>query len=85
MLLVCHSVLAVCVTVVVLVLVVLNQILIGRIFNMSATNYDYTKMFGDICSDAKAMARCACVACNSCTCACACRYTQAISEIDWEL
>ena len=51
---------------------------------MSANDYEYTKMFGDICKDARAMARCACVACNSCTCGCSCRYSQNIDEIDWE-
>ena len=40
---------------------------------MSASTVEYAKMFGEICESAEAMARCACVACNSCTCACSCR------------
>ena len=45
---------------------------------------DYEKMFGSICDDIIAMARCACVICNSCTCACSCRNILDLDEIDWE-
>jgi len=51
---------------------------------MSASVVEYAKMFGEICSDAKAMARCACVACNTCTCACSCRVISELREIEWQ-
>lgn len=35
---------------------------------MSANSVDYAKMFGAICESAVAMAKCACVACNSYDC-----------------
>ncbi|SCW50519.1 Cys-rich radical SAM target, FibroRumin family [Lachnospiraceae bacterium C10] len=50
---------------------------------MSATSVEYEKMFGEICDEANAMARCACVACNSCTCACSCRKTPGSEDIEW--
>lgn len=50
---------------------------------MSANNEAYSKLFGDICDSAVAMARCACVACNSCTCACSCHKSPENSEIEW--
>ena len=50
---------------------------------MGATIVEYQKMFGDICDGVHAMARCACVACNSCTCACACRAISDSGEIEW--
>lgn len=51
---------------------------------MSANSVDYAKMFGAICESVTAMAKCACVACNSCTCACSCRMVPDLGEIDWE-
>jgi Cys-rich radical ribosomally synthesized peptide len=50
---------------------------------MSPTTIEYAKMFGEICNDAKSMARCACVSCNSCTCACSCRMSSEGDEIEW--
>ena len=51
---------------------------------MSANAVEYAKMFGEICESAEAMARCACVACNSCTCACSCRnIPEDMDEIEW--
>lgn len=50
---------------------------------MSATAVDYQKLFGNIENDAVAMARCACVACNSCTCACSCRAMPDFGDIEW--
>lgn len=51
---------------------------------MSANVADYEKMFGNILSDSVAMARCACVACNSCTCACSCHLVpEDMNEIEW--
>jgi len=51
---------------------------------MSASAIEYAKMFGNICEAAEAMARCACVACNSCTCACSCRKVpEDFDEIEW--
>lgn len=45
---------------------------------------DYAKLFGNIIDgDSFAMARCACVACNSCTCACSCRAVPDMEEIGW--
>ena len=51
---------------------------------MSANNEAYSKLFGDICDGTVAMARCACVACNSCTCACSCHKSPENSEIEWQ-
>lgn len=51
---------------------------------MSANSVDYAKMFGTICEGAVAMAKCACVACNSCTCGCSCRNIPDLDELDWE-
>ena len=50
---------------------------------MSANAVEYAKMFGEICGEVQAMARCACVACNSCTCACACRAIPELEDIEW--
>lgn len=50
---------------------------------MSATVIDYNKLFGNIETEAFAMARCACVSCNSCTCACSCRIAPESGEIEW--
>ena len=51
---------------------------------MSATNFDYEKMFGNIVNEATSMAKCACVACNSCTCSCSCRnIPEDMEEIEW--
>ena len=50
---------------------------------MSASETEYVKMFGDICDDILAMAKCACVSCNSCTCACSCRNTCELDELEW--
>lgn len=51
---------------------------------MSVNSVDYAKMYGAICESAVAMAKCACVACNSCTCACSCRKVPDLGEMDWE-
>lgn len=50
---------------------------------MSAKSVDYEKMFGEIFTETVAMARCACVACNSCTCACSCRNVPDFDETEW--
>lgn len=51
---------------------------------MSANNSEYMKLFGEIKNnEVKAMARCACVACNACTCACSCRAIPEFGEIVW--
>ncbi|NMD71294.1 FibroRumin family radical SAM-modified Cys-rich RiPP [Bacillus sp. DNRA2] len=50
---------------------------------MSATNFDYAELFGNIVNEAVVMARCACVACNSCTCACSCKAIPEWEEIEW--
>jgi Cys-rich radical ribosomally synthesized peptide len=50
---------------------------------MIANQAEYAKMFGEICSESKAMARCACVSCNSCTCSCACRRNTEWEGIEW--
>lgn len=50
---------------------------------MSASAVEYAKLFGEICNEAQAMARCACVACNSCTCGCSCREIPELEEIEW--
>ncbi|MBE7015101.1 MAG: FibroRumin family radical SAM-modified Cys-rich RiPP [Ruminococcaceae bacterium] len=50
---------------------------------MSAKVNEYEKLFGNICTEMTAMARCACVACNSCTCACSCRAVPEMEEIAW--
>lgn len=50
---------------------------------MSASVAEYNELFGTICEDVQAMARCACVACNSCTCACSCRNIPELEEIEW--
>ena len=52
---------------------------------MSATLYDYNKLFGIIGKEdifAMGGCRCACVSCNSCTCSCSCRATE-FGEIEW--
>lgn len=50
---------------------------------MSASNKDYAKLFGSICTEQQAMAKCACVACNSCTCGCSCRNIPEQGEFEW--
>lgn len=51
---------------------------------MSVKEMDYKKLFGEIKEEeTKAMARCACVACNSCTCACSCRKSIGAEAIEW--
>ncbi len=51
---------------------------------MSASSAEYAKMFGEIVEMADAMAKCACVACNSCTCSCSCRNVpDDIDDIEW--
>ena len=51
---------------------------------MSASDFDYEKLFGSIVDEAIVMAKCACVACNSCTCACSCRKVpEGMEEIEW--
>ncbi len=50
---------------------------------MCANNTQYQLLFGAICTEVVAMARCACVACNSCTCACSCRAIPDAEEIEW--
>ena len=50
---------------------------------MSANKQDYLQLFGAIESECFAMARCACVACNSCTCACSCRVAPEQEDIAW--
>ena len=50
---------------------------------MSATVFEYSELFGAIQFGASAMAKCACVACNSCTCACSCRAFPEWEEIEW--
>ncbi len=51
---------------------------------MSASSVDYAKMFGAVCDEAVAFAKCACVGCNSCTCACSCRRAEDLDGIEWE-
>ena len=48
-----------------------------------ATKTEYDKMFGNIETEAFAMARCACIACNSCMCACSCRIAPELDELGW--
>lgn len=51
---------------------------------MSATNMEYMQLFGVIENGTFAMARCACVSCNSCTCACSCRAVpDDLGGIEW--
>lgn len=50
---------------------------------MSANLTTYAKLFGNIGKEMNAMARCACVACNSCTCACSCKAVPDAEEIVW--
>lgn len=50
---------------------------------MSATEKNYEELFGNIREESFAMARCACVSCNSCTCACSCRNIPDMEEIEW--
>ena len=54
---------------------------------MSATTTEYAQMFGNITEmDNAAMAKCACVKCNSCTCACSCsrcKHSPEKEEIEW--
>lgn len=57
----------------------------GENLIMSANTEAYLKLFGTICDSTVAMARCACVACNSCTCSCSCRSIPEWedAEIEW--
>ena len=51
---------------------------------MSASNVEYAMLFGEIFESADAMAKCACVACNSCVCACSCRnIPDDINDMEW--
>ena len=54
---------------------------------MSASTNEYAQMFGNIHADSGvAMAKCACVACNSCTCACSCarcKHTPDKEKLEW--
>lgn len=50
---------------------------------MSASVNEYNELFGAIQNEYAAMAKCACVACNSCTCACSCRKVSDWEEIEW--
>ena len=51
---------------------------------MSANDFAYNEMFGNIVNEAVVMAKCACVACNSCTCSCSCRRVpEGMEEIEW--
>lgn len=55
---------------------------------MSASNFEYAQMFGNINSDngTVSMAKCACVKCNSCTCACSCARcgrSPETEDIEW--
>lgn len=54
---------------------------------MSATTNEYAQMFGNIVDMSNiAMAKCACVKCNSCTCACSCSRRKRAPEkedIEW--
>lgn len=52
--------------------------------NKEVTSVDYAKLAGDINSEELALAKCACVACNSCTCACSCRRGfPEVTDIEW--
>ncbi len=51
---------------------------------MSATTTEYMKMYGKIQEKSIAMAKCACVACNSCTCACSCRAIPEFEDGEFE-
>ena len=55
---------------------------------MSASNFEYAQMFGNINTDSESfsMPKCACVKCNSCTCACTCskcRRSSETEDIEW--
>lgn len=79
----CRSARVVCATVDAPAPVVLSQILNGRIFEMIAETKDYMALYENVAEDRVAMAKCACVACNSCTCSCSCRNTPDMGEIEW--
>lgn len=51
---------------------------------MSANFNEYMEMFGNIKEERFAMAKCACVACNSCTCACSCRAVPEFEDGEFE-
>lgn len=51
---------------------------------MIANTTEYMKMFGNINEWNTAMAKCACVACNSCTCACSCRAVPEFEDGEFE-
>ena len=51
---------------------------------MSANTTEYMAMFGNIKEHCVAMAKCACVACNSCTCACSCRAVPEFEDGEFE-
>lgn len=55
---------------------------------MSATTVEYAQMYGNIENPTEnvAMAKCACVKCNSCTCACSCAKCRKAPEeegLEW--
>ena len=50
---------------------------------MIAETKDYIALYENVAEDRVAMAKCACVACNSCTCSCSCRNTPDMGEIEW--
>lgn len=81
--LVLDSVQVVCAVVVVPAPADMFLILNGRSCKMSANIEQYMQLFGIICNEGVAMARCACVVCNSCTCACSCRVAPELEEIEW--
>ena len=51
---------------------------------MSANLNEYQEMFGNIIECNAAMAKCACVACNSCTCACSCKAMSDFEDGEFE-
>lgn len=51
---------------------------------MSGNLNEYQEMFGNIEEGTTAMAKCACVACNSCTCSCSCRAVPEFEDGEFE-
>lgn len=51
---------------------------------MSANINEYLELFGKIDECNMAMAKCACVACNSCTCACSCKAVPDFEDGEFE-
>ena len=50
---------------------------------MCANKMDYLRLFGNICAESSAMAKCNCVSCASCACLCSCRSILVSNEIVW--